>query len=266
MILLIMAKNYRFFLRHPETFQLFEHQQQFVLDERDEPEIVFQLIKVLRVKPGDTVTLLPSGAAVMTEYVFDVAASSKRGVELTLKERHPNGHELDGELGLLLCLPNKPEKLELIVQKAVEIGATRIDLVHGDFSQMKHQLRPERLQKILMEAAEQSERGTVPVLQLHGQLTDFLTALAPEERNSLAVAMERSHGANTLNDLSGKTGRRITVLVGPEGGFSDTEKTLIDQLQIRTFSLGKRVLRMETAAILSLGMAALQLESNSRDA
>lgn len=265
MILSLMAKNYRFFLRHPETFQRFEQQQQFVLDEHAEPEIVFQLTKVLRVKAGDTVTLLPSGVG-MTEYVFDVGASSKRGVELTLKEQRPNVHELDGQLGLLLCLPNKPEKLELIVQKAVEIGATRIDLVHGDFSQMKHQLRPERLQKILMEAAEQSERGVVPALQLHGQLADFLTSLAPELRNSLAVAMERSHRTDTLNSLSGEPDHRITILVGPEGGFSDKEKALIDELKIRTFSLGKRVLRMETAAIVSLGMAALQLELNGRDA
>lgn len=267
-----MARHYRFFLRNPATLSSFQHAESFELDEKLEGEIVFQLVKVLRAKAGDKVTLIPQGQlAPYHEYVFEVAAAAKHSVALTKKSEVTNDNELGFPLELLLCLPNKPEKLEFIIQKAVEIGVSAVRLFESDFSQMKHQLREERLRKILIEAAEQSERAVVPELVSAGTLEKFLESADDSETTNIFVAMERlsqdaSPEATDSRSVEGKNVNPfggsdksvgIGVLVGPEGGFSDQEKKLMAGRSLKTFSLGKRILRMETAAIVSLGLAAL---------
>lgn len=228
-----------------------------------ETEIFFQLSKVLRVQMGDTVVLLPAltnGTA--HEYFFEVVDISKKMISLKLNRVVENTNELPFQLGLVVGLPNKPEKLEFIIQKAVEIGVTHITLVEGDFSQMKHQLRLDRLQKILVEAAEQSERGRVPELIVAGKLSLYLQNLKDAEKKQLYVAMERlGQEESSLPKLllEHKPAEQIHILVGPEGGFSEAEKKLITELSLTCFSLGKRVLRMETAVILSLGVVPLLL-------
>lgn len=297
-----MARNYRFFLRNQDSIrQLQKQEERFLLNEQNEPEIVFQLTKVLRIKQGDNITLVPGlitnyellitnggappgrlrsnclpghprgvGRGGFLEYVFDVVNASKSGIDLLLKSTLINDNELSFDLNLWLCLPNKPEKLEFILQKAVEIGVSRIVLFESDFSQMKHQLRMDRLEKIMVEAAEQSERAMVPSIELKGNLTKFLTSPA-EQTTTLRhvwVALERAPKATKEQSpaatsvsanpfLAAEKGRAISVLIGPEGGFSENEKKLFHELQFSIFSLGKRILRMETAAVLSLGLAAL---------
>lgn len=258
-----MARHYRFFLRNPDTFPLIQHKDDFRLTDILEPEVIFQLVKVLRVKPGDMVVLVPrllEAGAAFHEYVFEVTSADKHGVELVKKETRPNTNELGFDLNLWLCLPNKPEKLEFILQKAVEIGATSVILFEGDFSQMKHQLRHDRLEKIIVEASEQSERAVVPTLVVKGNLGKALSQMDASGLGSAWVALERSskRSERSGNPFWGSdTSKGLSLLIGPEGGFSDAEKKLFQEMGLRTFSLGKRVLRMETAAVISLGLAAL---------
>jgi 16S rRNA (uracil1498-N3)-methyltransferase len=83
-------------------------------------------------------------------------------------------------------------------------------------------------------------------------------ARGPIAAQNIWVAMERANSpaaANPFVNADWKAG--ITVLIGPEGGFSDAEKQLFNGLGLTTFSLGKRILRMETAAVLSLGLASV---------
>ncbi len=262
-----MARSYRFILRNPQSTALLDRAEAgFQLTEAGEPDIVFQLVKVLRVKNGDVVTLLPQDQVPpFREFDFEVASSSKKSVELVRKGVRQNENELGFSLDLLLCLPNKPDKLEFMVQKAVEIGVKNITLLEGDFSQMKHQLRMERLKKILLEAAEQSERAVVPGIVEEGGLAKYLLSLddagrgriraALERQGAVEVAEQKSSGGNPF--AGADRSRGLAVLVGPEGGFSDGEKALFHKIGLRTFSLGKRILRMETAVILGLGLAAL---------
>ena len=302
-----MARAHRFFTGLPLE------KRDFVLGEKAAPEIFFQLVKVLRAKAGDLVTLLSektlsaadnaspaadkvssaadkassaadkassavdkaSSARASQEFVFEIYGVQKKEIALRFVQVKRNDNELSFALGLILCLPNKPEKLEFILQKAVELGAGQIILLESDFSQMKHQLRPDRLQKIVKEAAEQSERAVIPQLKTGGKLADFLCARtsvrAPEGRDvrqnqpQLLTAMERSQNSPALSEVLRKidmeTKPEIQVLIGPEGGFSDAEKQLIAnpamQQNLACFSLGKRILRMETAAVVSLGIIAL---------
>jgi 16S rRNA (uracil1498-N3)-methyltransferase len=255
-----MSRTYRFFARHlaaeslPQTLG-----KVFTLTESLEPEIFFQLLKVLRVQPGDQIVLLPAIPGEKNEeFFYTVVNAHKKAIEISFVNKQENENELSMDLGIILCLPNKPDKLELMLQKAVELGTKRIVLVSGDRSQMKHGLRDDRLGKIITEAAEQSERAVVPELIIEVKLSDYLQARTAAERSSILAAMERSGAQNDLlNVLTTLKSNSVDLLIGPEGGFSDAEKMLIEKLEIKTYSLGKRILRMETAAILSLGIAAI---------
>jgi len=290
-----MARHYRFFLRNNESWNLIL-EEKYELLEKTEPEIFFQLVKVLRAGQGDLVTLMPMGksdgrsdleamrrAGVTDtrpmssfEYDFEVVSVTKKAVGFLKKGVRETQNELSFPLTLWLCFPNKTDKLEFILQKAVEIGVTEIKLFQADFSQKTHVLRFDRLGKILLEAAEQSERNSVPEFTAEGRLSDMLGhALEAEKNDEFAerfgnvwVAMERMgkasegiFGAGAMDGGSASKNidwRGITVLIGPEGGFSEAEKALLMGLPFHKFSLGKRVLRMERAAIVSLGLAAMR--------
>jgi 16S rRNA (uracil1498-N3)-methyltransferase len=190
-----------------------------------------------------------------------VESADKKEIMLRFIKRTENVNEPRTGLTLMLCLPNKPDKLEFILQKAVELGVSRIILLEGDFSQMKHNLRSDRLEKIMTEASEQSERALVPQLIIAGKLKNYLKGLTHQELKNICVAMERDilgqereTALSLFRRLSSAS--EISILIGPEGGFSDEEKNLITDAGLKCFSLGKRILRMETAVILSLGFAA----------
>lgn len=257
-----MARCYRFFLKNPQTYQLLEAKKDFSLFENLEPEVFFQLVKVLRVKENDQIVFLADKTSeqdAYIEYSYKVIQANKKEIVLEFVGIKQNINELPYELELVLCLPSKPEKLEFILQKAVELGVSRIILVEGEFSQIKHRLRADRLEKIMVEAAEQSERAYIPKLEIQGKLRDFLNECPVGE---LLVAMERmqenKYNEVSLMDVGQSNLQKKTILIGPEGGFSPSEKDLIVTKRFSCFSLGKRILRMETAAILSLGLFAVQ--------
>jgi 16S rRNA (uracil1498-N3)-methyltransferase len=252
-----MARKYRFFTRHitKDSFPA-DALKPFHLYENLEPEIFFQLVKVLRVKETDLIAFLPIlQSAPYHEYLYEVESADKKEISLRFVKKTENLNEPEREITLVLCIPNKPDKLDFILQKSVELGVKNIVLVEGDFSQLKHNLRPERIEKVLIEAAEQSERAIVPKLLIAGSLREFLNKGA----DNLFVALERSDCKNLLEIMSDKKTdtRNMQILVGPEGGFSDEEKELFKRTGLTCFTLGKRILRVETAALLSLGMISI---------
>lgn len=252
-----MPRVYRFFPRTEALKPRLGKSGEIHLRETDESEIFNQLVKVLRARPGDKVVFMGDD---VTENIYEVINAHKKEVTLKFIEKADNANELLFELVLALCLPNRPEKLDLIIQKAVELGVSRIVLFESDLSQMKHKLREERLNKILVEAAEQSERAIVPEIEMAGKLTDYLNASGG---NDLLVALERSESKQLSQMIDGTD---VTILIGPEGGFSEAERFAIHSCGAKTFSLGPRILRMETAAILSLGIASLSPSARQESA
>ncbi len=295
-----MPRTYRFFLSVPSHVSFLSAKRDFVLDEKMEPEIFFQLIKVLRAKPGDRVTLLASKSLPIHDpsdaltYEYEISSAEKKSIALSYLRSQTVTSELPLSLHLVLCLPNKPDKLELILQKSVELGVSGVTLVQSDFSQMKHALRLERLEKIMQEAAEQSERSGIPKVTISGKLVDWLDKKRGSS-DDILVAMERlsehefcfssvdllkflehfpSHGSRDVQGSNAQESRSpgtspvqdpagafLTLLVGPEGGFSPLEKQKIQDGEFPCFSLGKRILRMETAAIVSLGIVSTTLQT-----
>ena len=256
-----MARSYRFITCKIDKEELLSMETggNSVISEKEEPDIFYQLSRVLRARPGDGVILQAnSDSPPVFQYLFRIRELKKNGIPVEFISKEINGNELGFQLNLWVCLPNKPDKLEMIIQKAVELGASKIFLFESDFSQFKHNLRMERLEKIAWEAAEQAERAIVPEVTEKGKLGNFINGAADNEIKNVLVAMERADTKPlnlTLSDFSGS--KEISILVGPEGGFSENEKILIKEKGLTTFSLGKRILRMETAVIMALGLAGL---------
>ncbi len=218
-------------------------------------ELISQLMKVLRLQKGDKVSFMR--LEVMRpkrihSCLCEINELHKKSATFTVLETKMVPQLAKRSINLLYAMPNKPAKLELVLQKGTEIGFDRLTIFTGEFSQSKHKINDERLQKIAIEAAEQSENFYIPEITHEASLQEAL-----ERRSSqYLAAMERSTENESL--LETQLHDDVTIIVGPEGGFSDAEKQLIQKLNIQSVTLGDSILRNETAAILGLGLLSLR--------
>ena len=180
-------------------------------------------------------------------------------VELSLVQRLEEWTESPIELVLAQCLP-KGDKLELITQKATELGVNRIvPLVSENcvvkYDAKKSNARQERWQKIANEAGKQCGRTILPVVEPIQSLTQWLTEMAnkvqmSEKKICLCMCYENEEQQGIKEFLQvHRSEESFIFIVGPEGGFSLAEAHLAQELGIASVSLGTRILRAETAAI-----------------
>jgi 16S rRNA (uracil1498-N3)-methyltransferase len=155
---------------------------------------------------------------------------------------------------LYQALP-KADKLELVIQKATELGAIRIVPVQAERSVV--QLKGDRAegkisrwQKIAQEAAEQCERGRVPTVEA----PTTLKGLDLPAGTLGLVLSERAEGLTLPRALPDKLPEAIALFVGPEGGWTPAELDLLRGKGVREVSLGQRILRTETAGLTALAM------------
>jgi 16S rRNA (uracil1498-N3)-methyltransferase len=152
----------------------------------------------------------------------------------------------DADLWLMFAVL-KRDTTDMVMQKATELGVSALLPVFTERSNATR-INHDRLRAIAIEAAEQSERLTVPVLHPVRPLHDALTGW-PADR-PLYAAMERFAGA-ALTAANGSAG----LLIGPEGGFGPRDRALLECFAfVRPVSLGPRILRAETAAIAGLAL------------
>ena len=152
----------------------------------------------------------------------------------------------DADLWLVFAVL-KRDTTDLVVQKATELGVSAVLPVFTERTNAGR-VNPDRLRAIAIEAAEQCERLTVPEIHPARPLHDILAAW-PADR-SLFVALERAD-AQPLTPASGPAG----LLIGPEGGFGPRDHTVLDRCRfVHPITLGPRILRAETAAIVGLAL------------
>lgn len=209
-----------------------------------------QMANVLRLKPGDQVELLDNcGLSYLAALEKDGSGAwTGRVLSSSRLETEPSVH-----LTLYFGLTRR-EKLEWILQKGTEIGvtafqpfiSTRTLLRDAEGAEKK---RP-RWEVIVREAAEQSGRAIIPLLGKPLKFTQGLQKSLLEDNLSLAC---RVHDNQSGFDeaLAGAKPARVGLFTGPEGGFAPEEADQMLAAGVRMVSLGKRVLRMETAAILA---------------
>lgn len=220
--------------------------------------------KVLRLKNNEKI-LVNDGQG--TDYYCIIRESDDRQVICVIEDMLKNFTELPVEVILFQGIP-KQEKMEWLIQKCVELGISEIYPVAMKRCVSKLDAKTavkktERWNKIAESAAKQSARGKVPcvhppisfaeVMQKASSLEQFFV---PHEN---AKGMEKSR---QLFQSIPKTAR-IGVIIGPEGGFSEEETKFLEQLpNAKLLTLGKRILRTETAAMAFLAMLSIMIEED----
>ena len=207
--------------------------------------------QVLRLKTGDEVTLLDGSGA---EYSAVIAQCSKRGMLLNVLKKTLSDKEPETEVTLLFGAL-KGDKSELVVQKAVELGVCKIGIFLSRFCSVSFgENKLERLERVAREAAKQCLRARVPKITLYPDLDSALRS-AQDRKNKLFACEFLETGEGDFAALEGPT----ALVVGSEGGFSREEFERAKELGYTGVSLGKRILRAETAsiALLSVAMHAL---------
>lgn len=148
--------------------------------------------------------------------------------------------------------PLKSERLDYVIQKAVEMGVGTIQPVLTQFTQVSR-LKHERLVANAVEAAEQCEVLNVPIVAPEITLSALLDSWPSDRR--LILADEGAPSASPVERLSQLAGEKLGILIGPEGGFSDAERTRLLALPyVVPISLGPRILRADTAAVAALAV------------
>lgn len=217
------------------------------LDLTDE-DLVNQIRNVLRLRVGDKL-ILSDGRLNEAEVV--IADAGKNMFRVEVESKYANENEPRSQ-GILYCSILKRENFELVVQKATEVGIKEIQPIISERT-VKLNLRMDRLQKIIKEAAEQSGRGMLPIL--HNPL-DFEKAFEPAKKNDINLFFDAPGKRLESGELKDKS--RVGAWIGPEGGWTAEELALAEKEGFRITSLGKTVLRAETAAIVASHVIAQQ--------
>ena len=198
------------------------------------------------------------------EYRCEVAQLLSDEVVCKLRFIKENDVELPAQVYLFQGLP-KADKMELIIQKAVELGvysvipvATRRSIVKLD--DKKAAAKQNRWQGIAEAAAKQSKRKTIPKIE---KVMSFAEALEMAKELEVRLipyelAEDMSHTKEIIERI--REGQKIAIFIGPEGGFDETEIALASEVGVEPITLGKRILRTETAGMTVLAWLMYHLE------
>jgi 16S rRNA (uracil1498-N3)-methyltransferase len=197
-------------------------------------DVIYHLKKVLRKDSSYNFRIVDNNSDVYL-------ASLKDNNQCLIKEKINENNELDCDITCILSLI-KMDKFELTIQKLVELGVKTIVPYDATRSvvKIKENKKLDRLRKIIKEAAEQSHRNIIPTLENVATIKDLNKYLSLD--NYICYESE-----DNIADIKGN--KSITYIIGPEGGFEDKEYKKICELGFKSISLGKRILRAETAAI-----------------
>ena len=217
---------------------------------------------VLRMKTGEEFTVSVNGSA--GEYRFALREYTDDSVICDILSANETGNELPSKIYLFQGLP-KSDKMELIIQKAVELGAFKIIPVEMKRSVMK--LDPKkapdkikRWQAISEAAAKQSKRSIIPEISMP---VSFKEALS--EASGLThklVPYECAEGITHTREVIDKVNPSdsIAIFIGPEGGFDESEIELAKSSGFEIITLGRRILRTETAGMVVLSLLMMKLD------
>ncbi|MBR3761699.1 MAG: 16S rRNA (uracil(1498)-N(3))-methyltransferase [Lachnospiraceae bacterium] len=229
---------------------------------RIEGQDVNHIKNVLRMKIGEELSV--SNGVDGKEYRCGIVAMDEECITCELRFVKEDGVELPSEVYLFQGLP-KADKMELIIQKAVELGvyavvpvATKRCVVKLDDKKAKQKIT--RWQGIAEAAAKQSKRRIVPEVkdvmsfkEAMNFVKDFEVKLIPYE-----LAEDMSKTKEIIGHL--QPGQRVAIFIGPEGGFEEAEVEAAIQNGVEPITLGKRILRTETAGFTVLSWIMYQLE------
>ena len=202
----------------------------------------------LRTKVGESV-IICDGAR--TNYVCTIFSIDAQDVHVKVENIEQSQTELSVEVTLYVCLP-KGDKLSFIVEKAVELGAAKIVPVLSRYCVSRPSVfepKRKRLQNVARSAAEQCGRGIIP------EVSDIITF---EEAVKAADILFYENAENPVTGVENLS--KVGVIIGSEGGFFEEEVALAKDKDLQIATLGKRILRCETAAVAALSLIMGKIE------
>ncbi|MBR3785036.1 MAG: 16S rRNA (uracil(1498)-N(3))-methyltransferase [Firmicutes bacterium] len=220
------------------------------------------MIKVMRLAEGDSVDVSDS---MEWEYSTEIVSIDADEVLLAIVDKQKFAREPEVRVTLFQGVP-KAGKMETIIQKCVELGVYAIVPVFmertvvvekGNFGK-----KLDRWQKISDEAVKQCKRGVIPQIEEQRSFKEMLPALA--DFDLILFPYENETGYSIKDCLrsipADKKPETVAIVIGPEGGFSDKEAELMDEAGAARVTLGKTILRTETAGMAALAMTMYELE------
>lgn len=213
------------------------------------------LMHVMRAKAGQEIILVDDENQVAR---MEMTGFREDAVTLTLRQRLEADTESPIDLVLAQCLL-KSDKMDMVVQKAVELGAVGVIPLRSQncvvrYDAKKAAARQQRWQKIADEAAKQCGRTALLTVEPVTDIQAFIAAEKDQEDSALVFFYE-NEDQQTLKDYLGQLkAKRIVLLVGPEGGFTLDEAKAVEEAGGKSVTLGPRILRAETAALTALSV------------
>lgn len=215
--------------------------------------------RVLRIKAGDSVTLFNGKGGEFSAHIESVRKTTTNVIidQFNAIERESS---LAIDLIQAICVN---EKMDLIIQKSVELGVTSIQPISTTRSivRLSEERAIKRLQhwkRVIISACEQCGRNFIPMILPLVSLTDWISNNKTSISNRLCYMLS-TVGNESLQNLPGPVSApHFTVVIGPEGGLTSEEETILQQADFIPLRIGKRILRTETAALAII--AALQMK------
>lgn len=228
----------------------------FITDKDD----IKHILKVLRLGIGDIIDVSDS---VQFEYKTVIISTANEQIEVRILDKQKFAREPQLKLTLFQGIP-KQGKMELIIQKAVELGINSINPVFTARSVVQDkgnfEKKIQRWQKVADEAVKQCKRGIIPQVESSNSFKEMLEALAHYDLILFPYENEESYTIKScLRNLPFKP-EKVAVIIGPEGGFSDEEAAVLIGIGAKSVTLGKTILRTETAGLAAIAMTMYELE------
>lgn len=216
------------------------------------------LINVLRCKLGDSIVVCDGKN---NNFICNIVDIGKKSVGLNILETSICESEPNVKITLFQAMP-KSDKMELIIQKCVEIGIHSIIPVITENISVKikdnFDKKIERYNKISEAAAKQSGRGIIPEIKNIISFKEAIETMLSFDKSF--VAYEKQDGMTLKSCIKDLKATSIGIFIGPEGGFSKEEIMELERKNIKIISLGKRILRTETAGIMFLSILLYEME------
>jgi 16S rRNA (uracil1498-N3)-methyltransferase len=217
---------------------------------------------VLRMKPGEKIIICNGQGK---DFYCIIEDESDGKITANITEFRETETELEGKIYLFQGIPKK-DKMELIIQKAVELGVYEIIPVMTKrtvvkLEDKKKELKKvERWQSIATSAAKQSNRGIIPVVTETKTLKEALKIA--DTMDFKLIPYENAKDIQITKEIIGniKSNHSIGIFIGPEGGFEEEEIRIAMDAGFSSITLGRRILRTETAGLAILSMLMLQME------
>jgi 16S rRNA (uracil1498-N3)-methyltransferase len=218
------------------------------------------MLKVLRMRVGGEIEVSDSQKY---EYIARIASIDPDEIKAIIVEKHRFRREPKLQTTIYQAIP-KQGKMDVIIQKCVELGMTRLIPVQTERSiatgESLSGAKLDRWRKVAQEAGKQCKRGFIPTigervsfLEMLPQFSDYDLVLFPYEQETGRTLKA------TLRNVK-EVPLRVAILIGPEGGFTDEEATAVEAAGGLPVTLGKTILRTETAGPAALAMVLYELE------